>query len=126
MHRHILSLAAAATLFLPSAAAAQDFTWHGAIARGQAIEIKGVNGDIRAEPAGGNEVEVVAEKHANRDDPSSVRIQVVPHSGGVTICSVYPSRNADRPNECQPGDGGRMNVQNNDVTVKFTVRVPAG
>ncbi len=30
-------------------AAAQDFQWHGAIPQGQAIEIKGVNGDVRAE-----------------------------------------------------------------------------
>ena len=31
-----------------------------------------------------------------------------------------------RSNECAPGSGGRNNVQNNDVTVRFTVRVPAG
>ena len=50
----------------------------------------------------------------------------MPHAGGVTICAVYPSRDARKPNECPPGDGGRMNVQNNDVSVRFTVRVPAG
>ena len=53
----------------PSAAAAQDFTWHGAIPQGQAIEIKGVNGDVRAEPSGSNQVEVVAVKRAQRDNP---------------------------------------------------------
>lgn len=127
MHRYFLSTAAATLLVLaPGAAAAQDFTWHGSIPQGQAIEIKGVNGDVRAEPAGGNDVEVVAEKHARRDDPSTVQIQVVPHAGGVTICAVYPSRAGAQPNVCQPGDGGRMNVQNNDVSVRFTVRVPAG
>jgi hypothetical protein len=89
-------------------------------------EIKGVNGDVRAEPSGSNEVEVVAVKRANRDNPDSVRIDVVPHAGGVTICAVYPTRDGQRPNECAPGDGGRMNVQNNDVSVRFTVRVPAG
>jgi hypothetical protein len=51
---------------------------------------------------------------------------VVPHAGGVTICAVYPSRDGSRPNECRPGEGGRMNVQNNDVTVRFVVHVPAG
>jgi Putative adhesin len=107
-------------------AAAQDFTWAGAIPQGRAIEIKGVNGDVRAEPSGSNQVEVVAVKSARRDDPASVRIQMVPHDGGVTICAVYPSRDGARPNECAPGDGGRNNVQNNDVTVRFTVRVPAG
>jgi DUF4097 and DUF4098 domain-containing protein YvlB len=107
-------------------AAAQDFQWHAAIPRGQAIEIKGVNGDVRAEPSGSNEVEVVAVKRAHRDSPDSVRIEVVPHAGGVTICAVYPSRDGQRANECLPGSGGRMNVQNNDVSVRFTVRVPAG
>src|SRR4051812_7533518 len=116
MQRHLLSISTAALLLLaPIAASAEDFQWHGAIGRGQSIEIKGVNGDVRAEPARGNEVEVVAEKRARRDDPASVQIQVVPHGGGVTICAVYPSRDASRPNECRPGEGGRMNTQNNDV-----------
>jgi hypothetical protein len=107
-------------------AGAQDFQWHGAVPQGRAIEIKGVNGDLRAEPSGSNEVEVVAVKRGYRDDPNTVRIDVVPHAGGVTICAVYPSRDGQKPNECLPGDGGRMNTQNNDVSVRFTVRVPAG
>jgi Toastrack DUF4097 len=127
MRQHLLSYAAAAVLCLtPAGAAAQDFRWHGALAQGQSIEVKGVNGDVRAEPSGSNEVEVTAEKRARRDDPASVQIQVVPHAGGVTICAVYPSREGSRPNECLPGDAGRMNTQNNDVTVRFTVHVPAG
>jgi DUF4097 and DUF4098 domain-containing protein YvlB len=120
-----LAIAAVAGL-LASTAGAQDFNWRGNIAQGQSIEIKGVNGDVRAEPSGSNQVEVVAEKRGQRDDPNSVRVEVVPHAGGVTICAVYPHRDGARPNECAPGDGGRMNVQNNDVTVRFSVRVPAG
>jgi hypothetical protein len=50
----------------------------------------------------------------------------VPHGDGVTICAVYPSSDWGRPNECQPGSGGRMSVNNNDVKVEFTVHVPAG
>src|SRR5260221_2013246 len=117
---------ASAILLCPGPAAAQDFQWYGAIPQGRAIEIKGVNGDVRAEPSGGNEVEVVAVKRGTRDNPDSVRIDVVPHAGGVTICAVYPSPDGQKPNECLPGDAGRMNVQNNDVSVRFTVRVPAG
>jgi DUF4097 and DUF4098 domain-containing protein YvlB len=118
--------ALAAMALFAAPAAAEDFRWHGAIAQGRSIEIKGVNGDIRAEPSGSNEVEVVAEKQARRDNPEDVRIEVVPHADGVTICAVYPARSGAQPNECQPGKGGRMNVQNNDVTVRFVVRVPAG
>ena len=117
---------AGALVMTTGVAQAQDFQWHGAVRQGQSIEIKGVNGDVRAEPSGSNEVEVVAVKRANRDSPDSVRIEVVPHAGGVTICAVYPSRDTQKPNECLPGEGGRMNVQNNDVSVRFTVRVPAG
>jgi len=119
-------MAALGLLVAPRPAAADDFRWHGAIAAGHSIEIKGVNGDVRAEPSGGNDVEVVAEKTANRDNPDSVRIDVVPHDGDVTICAVYPSRDTSSPNECLPGSGGRMSTQNNDVQVKFTVKVPAG
>lgn len=101
-----------------------EFRWHGTIAAGQLIEIKGVNGSIRAEPASGSEVEVVATKEGRRSDPNDVDIRVVPHSGGVTICAVYPSDNSRRPNECKPGSSGGMNVKNNDVRVDFRVRVP--
>jgi hypothetical protein len=117
---------AAALALIPGLAGAQDFNWRGNIAQGQAIEIKGVNGDIRAEPSGSNQVEVVAEKRARRDNPADVRIEVVQHGGGVTICAVYPTREGAQPNECGAGKGGRSNVQNNDVNVHFVVRVPAG
>jgi Toastrack DUF4097 len=105
---------------------APGFQWRGNVPQGNAIEIKGVNGDVIAEPATGGEVEVTAERRGRRSDPESVQIEVVQHGDGVTICAVYPSRNDDRPNECKPGNDGRMNVQNNDVTVKFRARVPAG
>ncbi len=102
-----------------------DFSWHGPLAPGQLIEIKGVNGSIRAEKASGTEVVVEANKFARHSDVQSVTVQVVPHADGVTICAVYQSTSG-RPNECAPGSGGRMNTNNNDVRVEFTVRVPAG
>jgi hypothetical protein len=123
---HLSFAVAAAVLVSAPARAQQDFRWHGSVQQGRSIEIKGVNGDVRAEPSGSNEVEVEAVKTARRDNPADVRIEVVPHAGGVTICAVYPSRDGAKPNECAPGSGGRMNTQNNDVTVRFLVRVPAG
>jgi hypothetical protein len=122
-----LSSAVIVALLLSTPAwAQQDFRWHGSVQQGRSIEVKGVNGDVRAEPSGSNEVEVEAVKTARRDNPADDRIEVVPHAGGVTICAVYPSRDGNKPNECVPGSGGRMTVQNNDVTVRFVVRVPAG
>lgn len=99
-----------------------EFRWEGRIDRGDAIEIKGVNGDIVAERGSGSSVEVVAEKRARRSDPDGVRIEVVEHSGGVTVCAVYPGRD----NRCEPGDGGKNSVRDNDVQVTFLVRVPDG
>jgi hypothetical protein len=108
------------------AAQSTDFQWRGTVPRGQTIEIRGVNGDVRAMASDDDAVYVEADRHGRRDDPMSVRIEVVPHSGGVTICAVYPTPpNARRENECRPG-GGQNSVQRNDVKVDFTVRVPAG
>ena len=86
-------------------AAAQDFEWRGRIARGDEIEIKGVNGSVFAEFAPGNEVVVTAEMRGRRYDPDEVEIQVVEGRHGVMICAVYPSRRG-RPNECRPGSRG--------------------
>ena len=117
---------AALAVALPLEAQSTDFTWRGRLAAGRQIEIKSVNGEISALPADGDEIVVTANKRARRDDPEEVRIEVVEHADGVTICAVYPTpRRARRPNECGPGEGGQMSVQNNDVKVDFTVRVPA-
>jgi hypothetical protein len=111
---------------------ANPFVWTGAIPTGQTLEIKGVNGSVRAEPAGGAQAEVTAVKRGRRSDPASVSIQVVTNpGGGVTICAVYPAAAAgssrdQQPNECRAGETGRMAVHDNDVAVDFTVRVPAG
>ncbi len=104
---------------------ATEFRWSGRVAPGLAIEVKGINGDIKAEAANRAEAEVVALKRSTHNDPGSVEIKVVEHARGVTICAVYPSDDSGRPNTCEPGQGGRMSVRNNDVKVDFTVRVPA-
>ena len=121
----LLALVAVVIAGFAPAAMAQDFQWTGSLPQGRTIEIRGVNGDVTAGPSSGNTIEVTAEKTARRDDPGSVRIEVVQSDAGVTICAVYPGAEGSRPNECAPG-GGRMNVQNNDVHVNFTVKVPAG
>ena len=131
---------AAATVLAPVAARAhdergsdkrarrtgEDFEWSGRVAPGKSIEIKGVNGGIFAEASTGTEVEVVARKSGRKSDPDEVTVEVLEHADGVTICAVYPTPRGDRPNECGPGEKGRMNTRNNDVQVEYTVRVPAG
>ena len=100
------------------------FHWRGKLAAGHSIEIKGVNGEIRAEGTSGTEVEVIAHKIARRSDPSLVEVQMAEHGGDVTVCAVYPTRMSQ--NECLPGNGHMNSVSNNDVRVDFEVRVPVG
>ncbi|MEE8571772.1 MAG: DUF4097 family beta strand repeat-containing protein [Gemmatimonadota bacterium] len=109
----------------PATQHAQDWEWQGNVDRGDAIEIKGINGGIKASGASGGQVTVSAIKKGKDDDPADVRIEVVEHSGGVTICAVYPDADGKK-NECAPGDGGRLSSKDNDVSVSFTVQVPAG
>ncbi len=107
--------------------AAQDaFNWQGRIASGRTLEIKGINGTINAVAASGTEARVTARKHARRGNTENVRIEVVEHDGGITLCAVYPTPRGRSANECRPGSGGRMNTEDNDVQVDFTVEVPAG
>jgi hypothetical protein len=100
-----------------------EFRWEGALEAGMTIEVEGVNGPIEAVRATGDEVVVLAEKRARRSDPEDVRIEVIEHARGVTVCAVYPS--PDGRNRCEPG-GGRNSVKNNDTRVSFRVEVPEG
>jgi hypothetical protein len=102
------------------------FQWQGRLAIGQTIEIKGINGDIRATASASGEVEVTATRMARRSNPDDVRIEVMPHAGGVTICAIYPASPGRDPNRCESGDSGRQTTRDNDTVVHFEVRVPDG
>jgi hypothetical protein len=109
-----------------SGASQQDtWNWSGRVAQGRTIAIHGVNGDVSAEPATGDQVEVTARKHARRSDPDDVRLVVVEHDGGVTICAVYPNARG-RTTTCDAEGLHNTNTENNDVDVDFTIRVPRG
>ncbi|HSJ06455.1 MAG TPA: hypothetical protein VK936_07130 [Longimicrobiales bacterium] len=118
--------AIATTLFAGPLLGQEQFRWNGRVAQGGAIEIKGMNGGINAVAATGDEVRVQATKRGRRSDPADVRIEVLQHSGGVTICAVYPTPGGEPANECRPGSAGRSGVRNNDVQVEWNVEVPRG
>lgn len=121
----------------------EETRWHGWVPSGQVVEVNNIHGNVRAEPASGDEIEVIALKRGS-GDPAQVNIEVVEHKGGVTICAVYPDANPDHPFDCRPshgggfrlaftsdslthvrwdnGGGGDMMV--NDLRVDFVVRLP--
>src|SRR5438067_13552988 len=102
--RTLVTLAALCLTALATAAA-QDFNWHGRIAAGKRLEVKGVSGDVRATLASGAETVVNARKHGRRSDPDEAEIKVVESADGISLCAVdrTPPR-ARQANTCEPGD----------------------
>ncbi|UCF40476.1 MAG: hypothetical protein JSW43_12205 [Gemmatimonadota bacterium] len=113
----------------PAAQVRVNWEWRGQVAAGQQVEVKTVFGDIRGVPTAGSEVVVKATKIGRAGAVDDVRIDVVPHASGVTICAVYPDVPGHAPNRCAPGDGGNMTVWDGGrgvVRVNFVVEVPDG
>jgi len=132
---------AAAPLPHPAAAPAaqQDFHWSGRLARGEQIAVKGIIGDVRAEPTSEGEVTVTAVRRGREAD--RVRIEVVRRPEGVVVCAVYPRDDGEdgrgwsmRQDDDDGGRGeprdacnrGNVSVHGDGARVDFTVRVPAG
>ena len=121
----------------------EETRWHGWVPSGQVVEVNNIHGNIHAEPATGDEIEVIAIKRGF-SDPTRVSIEVVEHKGGVTICAVYPSADGNHPFDCRPSHGGGFrqaetsdsmthirwdnggggDVLVNDLRVDFVVRLP--
>jgi len=123
--RTLIALAAAVAVAIPFPALAQDFQWSGQLADGQTLSVRGINGSIRAVPSETREARVEATKRATRGSVDDVRIEVVEHAGGITVCAVYPNTRGGSRNECA-AEGTRGTVNNSDVRVDFVVRLPAG
>jgi hypothetical protein len=103
-----------------------DFQWQGKLTAGQLIEIRSPQGFIHAEGTTDSTASVTAHKKGTLSDPAAVTIQVVPFSGGVVLCAMYPG--SHHPNQCNPpGMDIYVSADNgNDVQVDFTVKVPKG
>lgn len=97
------------------------FHWSGKVSAGQRLEVRGINGNIHAEPALGNEVDVIAYKNGEHYDGPEIQVRVVEYEGGVTICAVYPGRGDD----CRPGLEA-PGIAQSGGSIDFTVRVPKG
>ncbi|HEY0023928.1 MAG TPA: DUF4097 family beta strand repeat-containing protein [Longimicrobium sp.] len=107
----------------------EDFRWSGRLARGQEIEINGIIGNVTAETASGDQVEVIGRRRGA--GAADVRIEAVETRDGITICTIYPQRggrngrrtDVDGDGPCRGNNG---NIDGDDARIDFTVRVPAG
>src|SRR5690606_39517153 len=85
------------------AAQQPDFRWQGRLEPGETIEVRGVNGRIRAERATGDAGEVTAVKRARGSDPESVVSVAVPHEGRLPGRAADRRRRASAPHDRAPG-----------------------
>lgn len=103
-----------------------SFAWSGRIAAGNTLRIRNLAGAINVERSASGQVEVTGQKSYRRGDPADVRFEVVPEGGDVTICAIwFEGRCTDDGVKSGPrrdDDDDR----NNDVSVTFTVKLPAG
>lgn len=110
----------------PAFAASSSFHWSGPVASGKTVEIRNINGGIRAEASTDGTLEVTALRYSKKQDPESVKIQVFEAKDGtLTFCTVYPSRPGSPENTCDE-HGYTSHGSESDVQVDYTVRVPAG
>jgi hypothetical protein len=107
---HIALVCVLLTAPLFGAATTDTFHWSGNVPAGHEIEIRGINGNIHAQPARGDSVDVIAYKSGRAIDPATIGVKVVEHDGGVTILAM--------PEVSAPAAG--------DVNIDFTVSVPSG
>ncbi|MEO8561490.1 MAG: hypothetical protein ABI601_05410 [bacterium] len=131
--RHISHAAMAALLLLtgPTLLSAQDrqneraFTLNERVPAKEWIRVRNVNGEIRVSPSSSDKVEIVATKSWRRGDPKVVRIESRKTSGGgILVCAFWTENATCSESSYSSHNEGRS--RNNDVSVSFDVRVPAG
>jgi hypothetical protein len=137
MHRPMLAFAAVALLPLLAGAqdrrdtttAGDDFHWTGQLPAGRWLMVKNLNGSIRVEAASGDRAEVVGEKHWRRGDPDDVQFKVVKvgrNDENILICALWNDDDECSEDEYGSSHGRGRNRHGGDVSVEFTVKLPAG
>jgi len=132
-----LTAVAATSVAFSSVAVAQqraserDFSWDGRVTSGRWLYVRNLNGSIRVERATGDRAEVTAVKRWRRGNPEDVRIEtrrIGGDDGDAIICAFWnENASCDEDGYRSRGDNNwRGRNDNNDTSVEFTVRLPAG
>jgi hypothetical protein len=121
----VLVLASSATA--QQRAASDDFTWQGRVPAGEWLQVRNINGGITVDRATGDQVEVVATKRWRRGNPADVRIETTRYGSGnqsALVCAIWHAETTcdERGYHNQP----RRWNNDNDVSVDFLVKLPAG
>ena len=134
----LVSCSLAALALPPAPAAAQDrdrnsdepFKWSGEIQRDRWVYVHNLNGPVRVEAGTGSKVEITATKRWRRGNPADVKISVQQVGGGkgdVFACAFWnDDASCDEDGLHSHRDGWRSHDRENDVSVEFVVRLPAG
>lgn len=89
--------------------------WHGSVARGKLIDIRGFTGDIHALPSSDGTVSVVAQIDPD-STPGEVQIRALPGMEGLVVCAVRSGGD-----ECSADSNAAPGTR-----VDYVVRVPSG
>jgi putative adhesin len=110
--------------------AGRTFHWSGPVAATHWLRVRNLSGAIHVERSTSGQVEVDAEKRGDRGDPGRIRFvaqRTGADSGDMLICALW-----DQESRCDV-DGYQShshhhgwNDDNDDVSVRFTVKLPAG
>ena len=121
-----LCASTASTALAQTRNADDTFAWSGRVAAGGTLRIRNLAGRINVERATGNQVEVTGVKEWQRGDPNDVRFDVVTEGNVVTVCAIWFEGACTEGQEKSGPRRDRDDDRNNDVSVSFTVRLPAG
>lgn len=134
MRRFISALALAACAASPVLAQRESdtpFKWSGDIQAARWVYVRNVNGAVHVEKGTGSKIEVSARKQWRRGNPDDVKItvtQVGSGKGDVLVCATW--HEGDTCDESGYHSERHSNWgnsdRNNDVSVEFTITLPAG
>lgn len=126
------ALIAAAPIIVHAQSRSSDtFNWESRVPSGRWVYLRNLNGEVHVERSTNDRVSVTAVKRWRRGDPEYVTIKADKAGDGesVLVCALWgPDARCDEDGyNSRSRNGGWFNGNNdNDVSVEFTVRVPAG
>ena len=109
----------------------RDFSWDGRIhERASGCTSATSTASIRVETSTGDRAEVTAVKRSRRGNPEDVRIEtrrLGGDDGDVIICAFWTENaSCDEDGYRSHGDNNGWRGRDNDTSVEFTVKLPAG